>query len=203
MKIYQLLSILLLINCNKNHENKTAETVKTKTENSDKIVSEEKQILTLNTEIINILKTEDYQKLSKYINPDKGIRFSMYNYLSEKDKQFFKSDFGKYIDSETKFTFGQKDGSGADYVVSLKDYLKNWVFKKDFTKAKINYQSFEGKGNTLNNIKEKYPDAVTVENYLAGTVEYSYMDWNSVTLIFEKIDNQYYLVGIANNQWTV
>ena len=203
MKFYPLFFILFLIHCNKNVQNETKSVSVPVTENSDKNISQEKLLIDTNSKIINLLKTKDYQKISEYIDQEKGIRFSMYSYISNKDKSFSKSEFEKYIDSDEKFTFGQKDGSGADFIASLDDYFRNWVFKKDFSKAKINYQIVDGKGNTLNNIKEKYPDAITVENYMAGTVEYSYMDWNSLILIFEKIGNQYYLVGIANNQWTV
>ncbi|MCD9853549.1 hypothetical protein LUD75_02440 [Epilithonimonas sp. JDS] len=203
MKINAFLLSLILIGCNKVDPNQ-AIISKTKTElPSEKADSEEKTIMNLNKEIVELLKNKDYAKLSKYIHSEKGIHFSMYSFVSDKDKSFSKTDFENYVDSDEKFTFGHKDGSGAIYIVSIKDYLEDWVFKKDFSKSKINYNNFEGKGNSLNNVKEKYPDAVTVENYLAGTVEYSYMDWNSLILVFEKVDNQYYLVSICNNQWTV
>ena len=203
MKINTLIAFVILIGCNKVDPNR-AIIPQAKPETSDgNGTSTEKTVINLNREIISVLKNGDHKKLSSSIHPEKGIRFSMYSFISAKDKTFSKLEFEKYIDSDTKFTFGEKDGSGAVFTVSLNDYLEDWIFKKDFNKAKINYQSFEGKGNTLNNIKEKYPDAITVENYLAGTVEYSYMDWNSLILIFEKSGDQYFLVGIANNQWTV
>lgn len=203
MKINTVIFSLILIGCNKVDPNQ-AIISKTKTEltNPNKN-SEEKTIVNLNNEIVTLLKSKNYSKLSQYIHPEKGIRFSMYSFVSDNDKSFSKVDFEKYIQTDEKFTFGHKDGSGAIYTVSLKDYLTNWVFKKDFSHAKINYDNFEGKGNSLNNIKEKYPNAVIVENYLAGTVEYSYMDWNSLIFVFEKIENQYYLVAIVDNQWTV
>lgn len=203
MKINAVIFLAIIMGCNKVDPN-TAIIPKVKTEHlAEDENSEEKTIINFNNQIIDVLKNKDYTKLSNYIHPEKGIHFSMYSFVSDKDKSFSKTDFEKYVDSDEKFTFGHKDGSGAIYIVSLKDYFKDWAFKKDFSKAKINFDNFEGKGNSLNNIKEKYPNAVTVENYLAGTVEYSYMDWNSLIFIFEKIDDQYYLVSIANNQWTV
>ncbi|WDF48197.1 hypothetical protein PQ459_06895 [Chryseobacterium sp. KACC 21268] len=203
MKINTLLVSVILIGCNKVDPNQ-AIMQKTNTELTvEKGNSEEKTIININKEIVDVLKNKDYAKLSTYLHPEKGIHFSMYSFVSDQDKSFSKADFEKYIDADEKFTFGHKDGSGAIYTVSLKDYLKDWVYKKDFSTAKVNYNNFEGKGNSLNNVKEKYPNAVTVENYLAGTVEYSYMDWNSLILVFEKVDDQYYLVSICNNQWTV
>ncbi len=203
MKINILIALVILTGCNKIDPN-NAIIPKAKTEFPvEKETSQEKTVINLNNEIVSLLKDKDYKNISKYIHPEKGIKLSMYSFVSDNDKNFSKADFEKYIDSNEIFTFGHKDGSGAIFTVSLKQYLKDWVFKKDFSKAKINYENFEGKGNSLNNIKEKYPNSVIVENYLAGTVEYSYMDWNSLILVFEKIDNQYYLVAISNNQWTV
>lgn len=203
MKINLLMVLVMLTACNKVDPNQAILPKSTTELPAKKADSEEKTAINLNKEIVNLLKNKQYDKLSTHIHPEKGIKFSMYSFVSDKDKSFSKSDFEKYLVADEKFTFGHKDGSGAIYIVTLKDYLKDWVFKKDFSTAKINYDNFDGKGNSLNNIKEKYPHSETVENYLAGTVEYSYMDWNSLIFIFEKIDNQYYLVAIANNQWTV
>ena len=203
MRINLLLVFAILTSCSKVDPNQAIISKNNIESANKKVDSEEKSIIDLNKEIVNLLKNKNYDKLSTYIHPEKGIHFSMYSFVSDADKNFSKSDFEKYLHNDEKFTFGHKDGSGAIYTVSLKDYLKDWVFKKDFGNGKINYNNFEGKGNSLNNIKEKYPNAQTVENYLAGTVEYSYMDWNSLIFIFEKIDNQYYLIAIANNQWTV
>lgn len=203
MKSNALIFLIVLTGCNKVDPN-TAVIPKVEKEQVKKNGSSEEQILIgLNNEVVSALQKKEYKKLSSYLHPEKGIHFSMYSFVSDKDKSFSKADFEKYIDSSVRFTFGHKDGSGAIYTVSLKDYLKDWAYKKEFDKAKINYDNFEGKGNSLNNIKEKYPNSVIVENYLAGTVEYSYMDWNSLILVFEKSDGKYYLVSIANNQWTV
>ena len=203
MRINTLIFLIVLTACNKTDPNSSILPNAATNVSEDKGDSQKKQIIDINKEIVAGLKNENYTALAKYIHPDRGIQLSMYSYISEDDKNFSQSEFEKYIHSDEKFTFGHKDGSGAVYTVSLPDYLKNWTFKKDFTKAKINYNIFEGKGNSLNNIKQKYPGAITVENYLAGTVEYSYMDWNSLIFIFEKIDNQHFIVGISNGQWTV
>ena len=199
-----LVAMIFLIGCSKKeekHDNHLPETSKEVI--SDQNLTEEKKILQLNSEVLALLKAEKYEKLSSYIHPLKGVQFSMYSYVSDGDKVFSKLDFEKFVKSDIRFTFGEKDGLAEKYVVSLEDYFAKWVFKKDFTKAKINYKNFEGTGNTKNNIEEKFPSSIAVENYIKGTAEYSYMDWNSLILVFEKMDDAYFLVAIANNQWTI
>lgn len=204
MKIKTLLLILVFYACSKSENPQPKSLPKINAEPSkNRESSPDQQIADLNKQIIEVLKLKDYKKLSTYIHPEKGVRFSMYSYISDQDKMFSKAEFEKYLESETRFTFGTKDGSGASYIIPLFQYIKEWVFNRDFTKANVNYNNFEGKGNTLNNIQQKYPGAITVENYMAGTVAYSYMDWNSLILVFEELGGQFYLVGIANIQWTV
>lgn len=201
MRFYQIIFILF-IGCSKVDPNQ-AIIPKNMTElSNEKADSTEKNVLRLNKEIMTLLKNKEYDAISAYLSTEKGLQFSMYSYVSGGDKVFTKMEFDKYVNSDIRFTFGEKDGLAEKYTVSLKDYFRGWVFKKDFSKAKVNFEAFEGRGNTKNNIKEKYPSSIVVENYIKGTAEYSYMDWNSLILVFDKLDDQYVLVGIVNNQWT-
>ena len=161
-------------------------------------------IQSLNTEILQILKAKDYEKLAPYIHPEKGVRFSMYGYIQpKKDKVFSKDEFLKYIPTNIKFTWGEKDGTGDLLQMSLENYLKKWVFVKDFTQSQFSKNAVKGRGNTLNNIKEIYPNSTFTENYIKGTEEYSGMDWNALRLVFEEYDGKLFLVGIINDQWTI
>ncbi|WP_332020720.1 hypothetical protein [Kaistella sp.] len=158
----------------------------------------------LNTEIISSLKSNDYTHFSQFIHPHKGIRFSMYAYVQpEKDKHFSREDFNRYISMPTKFTWGEKDGTGDLLVVSLQNYLQQWVFKRDFTQAQFYLNEFKGKGNSLNNLLKIYPNADFTENYIPGSEKYSGMDWNSLRFVFEEFQGEYYLVAVINDEWTV
>lgn len=158
----------------------------------------------LNTEIISSLKSNDYTRFSRFIHPHKGIRFSMYAYVQpEKDKHFSREDFNRYISMPTKFTWGEKDGTGDLLVVSLQNYLQQWVFKRDFTQAQFYLNEFKGKGNSLNNLLKIYPNADFTENYIPGSEKYSGMDWNSLRFVFEEFQGKYYLIALINDEWTV
>lgn len=156
-----------------------------------------------NRKIIAILKSGNFEELSAHIHPEKGIRFSMYAFSDTlKNKHFSREEFEKYLPTKILFTWGEKDGSGELLVLSIEDYLKNWLYKRDFSGGKYAENTFIGHGNSLNNLKQIYPKAEFTENYIAGTEKYGGMDWNSLLLVFEKKDGKYFLVAIINDQWT-
>lgn len=212
-----ILALLSLIYCSK--ESKTNSKISTKdsivVEPNDSLtngnlttevsnLSKEETLKTLNNEILSTVKSKDFVKLSNYIHPEKGVRFSMYAYVDpKKDKHFSKVDFIKYVPTNIKFTWGEKDGTGDKLVLSIKDYLDEWVFAKDFTKGEFYLNSFKGSGNSLNNLKEIYPGSDFTENYTAGSEEFGGMDWNCVRFVFEELYGTYYLIAIINDEWTI
>lgn len=166
--------------------------------------SREEILKTINNELLSALKSKKYEKLTKYIHPEKGVRFSMYAYSDpKKDRHFTKEEFEQYVPTDIRFTWGQKDGTGDLLVLSIKEYLETWVFVKDFSKSQYYLNAFKGGGNSLNNLQEVYPSLNFTENYLPGTEQYSQMDWNSLRFVFEELYGTYYLVAVINDQWTV
>ncbi|WP_312343767.1 hypothetical protein [Chryseobacterium binzhouense] len=175
-----------------------------KTETDQKLFSKEVILKKMNDDLLQAIKLGNYGTFSDFIHPEKGVRFSMYAFVNRnEDKHFSKADFQKYFPSKTIFTWGSRDGTGEIYRAAIDHYFKKWVFKKDFTKAKYSLNTFQGSGNSLNNLKEIYPDADFTENYVAGSEKYSGMDWNSLRFVFEEIEGKYYLVAVINDEWTI
>lgn len=167
-------------------------------------LSNKEMLKSLNDNVIQALKTKNYNKFSTFIHPEKGIRFSMYAFIRpEKDKHFSSEDFMTYINKPTKFTWGEKDGSGDLLIISLRDYLETWAFKRDFSGSEFYLNKFKGAGNSVNNLKKIYPDTSFTENYIPGSEKYSEMDWNALRFVFEKYRGKYYLVAVINDQWTI
>ena len=158
----------------------------------------------INDEVLAALKNKNYKTFAEFIHPEKGVRFSMYAFTSiHEDKHFTKSDFIKYQPTKTIFTWGARDGSGDPYKATVNQYLKNWVFVKDFTKGSYSVNEFQGGGNSLNNLKEIYPDKDFTENYIKGAGENNEMDWNTLRLVFEYFNGKYYLIAVVNDRWTI
>ena len=166
-------------------------------------VTELSTVERLSNTIIALLEKKEYSSLSKFIHPGKGVRFSMYAHVDPmRDKLFLPDSYNRYIGTPIKFTFGEKDGTGDPYVVSLNEYLSQWVARRAFSKGETITDSIASRGNTLNNIKDIYPQAIVVEKHLKGSEKYGGMDWNSLYLVYQQWNGQYYIVGIANDQWT-
>ena len=214
-KYFFILVLLSLTYCSKESETKSdilkidsiVQNDSLKTVNSSLesgTVNKEETLKTLNNEILSTLKMKDYVKFTNYIHPEKGVRFSMYAYVNpKKDKNFTKEEFKKYVTTDIKFTWGDQDGTGDPLVLSIKDYLRDWVFRKDFSKGEFQLNSFKGTGNSLNNLKEIYPKLSFTENYLPGSEEYGEMDWNCLRFVFEELYGTYYLVAVINDEWTI
>lgn len=157
-----------------------------------------------NKDLLQILKEKNYNQFATYIHPKKGISFSMYAPINAtNDKNFTKEEFVKYSDSNIKFTWGKKDGTGDYLVLSIKDYLQNWLYKQDFSASDYHFNDFKGAGNSLNNLKEIYPNSNFTENYIQGTEEFGGLDWYSVRFVFEEFEGKNYLVAVINDQWTI
>lgn len=171
--------------------------------NQSENLSKEETLKRLNNEILSTLKSKDYDSFSNYIHPEKGVTFSMYSYINpKKDKHLSREEFDQYVAKDTQFTWGQQDGTGDLLVLPIKDYLTEWVFKRNFKNADFYFNEFKGTGNTINNIRKTYPNALFTENFIPGTEIYSGMDWNSLIFVFDEYNGIYYLIAVANNSWT-
>lgn len=175
-----------------------------RTDTKQEILSKEVALKKNNDELLQALKVGYYDVFASYIHPEKGVRFSMYAFVNRnEDKHFSKIDFEKYLPTKTIFTWGSRDGSGEIYKATINQYLKNWVFRKDFTKSEYAFDTFLGNGNPLNNLKEIYPNTNFTENYISGSEKYGGMDWNALRFVFEEFGGKYYVIAVINDEWTI
>lgn len=209
-KTFAVLLLLIIFSCDKKQEKNPAvstDNIKRSNERTDTkqdALSTEVALKKTNDEVLQALKVGYYDIFANYIHPQKGVRFSMYAFVNKnEDKQFSKADFEKYLPSKTVFTWGSRDGSGEIYKATLNSYLKDWVFKKDFTKSEYAFNKFLAGGNSLNNLKEIYPNTNFTENYISGSEKNSGMDWNALRFVFEEFDGKYYIVAVINDEWTI
>lgn len=162
-----------------------------------------KTLAEANNDVILYLKEKNYKAIGDYIHPKKGVLFSTYLYIQPKTDQHFTKE--QYLDNLTSgkdFIWGLQDGTGEIYKTTLNKYLENWVFQRDFSESTLAENKIEKKGNSINNIKEIFPESQFTVNHLEGTAEFSKMDWQNLILVFEEFEGKKYLVAILNDQWT-
>lgn len=158
------------------------------------------------TEVLTAIKNNDMGSLSKAVHPVKGVRFSPYSYINESADVVFTADKIKDIGSDaTKYLWGNYDGSGEPIKLTFSDYYKKFIYDEDYINAKeVGYNKTIRTGNTTNNSFQVYKNSIIVEYHFPGFVpEYAGIDWKSLRVVFEKVNNIWYVVGIIHDQWTI
>lgn len=155
------------------------------------------------------LKSRNVASLSRLVHPRKGLRFSPYhsvNLAKDGDLVFTRSQIMGLMTRPKRYHWGEEDGSGDPIRLTFATYHRQFVYDHDYSRAKqVTYNSDNlSSGNLVNNIRESYPAAIIVEYHFPGFEEkYGGMDWNSLWLVFEKQEREWYLVGLAHGEWTI
>jgi hypothetical protein len=156
-------------------------------------------------EVINALKNKNMVTLSQYVHPQMGLRFSPYATVKDTDQVFAADKVTGLIDDPTVYLWGHYDGSGEPIKLTFADYYSKFVFDEDFTNAPhiaLNHRL--GTGNSIDNTFEYYQSSMVVEYYFPGfDAQYAGMDWRSLRLVFMQQGNDWFLVGIIHDQWTI
>jgi hypothetical protein len=156
------------------------------------------------------LREQDWQTVAQAVHPGKGVRFSPYTYVrvdegQEADRVFSAEELAGLAVDETVYHWGVFDGSGEPIDKTFADYYSRFVYDADFYWAyAVGFNEIVGRGNTINNVAEAYPQAKFVEFHLPGSdPRFAGMDWRSLRLVLEQEGDTWYLVGIVHDEWTI
>ncbi|WP_410513333.1 copper amine oxidase N-terminal domain-containing protein [Paenibacillus sp. BR2-3] len=156
-------------------------------------------------EAVTALKEKDWESLQALSSP-KGVRFSPYGYVNtSSDRLLSHSSLTTAPLDNTAYLWGSYDGSGDPIKLNFAQYYDRFIYSSDFAAApQIGYNVTIGTGNTLDNSRNIYPNAIIVEYHYDGfDPQYAGMDWQSLRLVFGKEGSQWVLVGIIHDQWTI
>lgn len=159
-------------------------------------------------QIMLALKNKDMQRLSAFVHPRKGVRFSPYVYVDTKmTRVLSRRQLTSLYRSRQRLVWGEADGSGEPIRMTFRKYFSQYVYRLDLLSDKEPTYNPERRysGNTIDNLLKVYPRSIIVVYGHEGTTgpEGGAMDWQSLYLIFEQMGREWYLVGIANDEWTV
>jgi len=192
---------LLFISCNQNkpsEQKAVAEKPVAKKTQKDSIEA-------VGLKALKALKEKDYSGFASCFHPVDGVRFSPYGFIDPTHKHVLAKDFLEAIDKNWTLTWGHFDGSGEAIKMKVKPYIDRFIYNADYLNAeKKSYNEFIGQGNTINNLKESYPQLHFTEYYFKGFEEkYKGLDWTSLRFVYKKHENAYFLVAVIHDQWTV
>ncbi|PZD97168.1 hypothetical protein DNH61_04585 [Paenibacillus sambharensis] len=165
----------------------------------------EKAIAGVAQEAILALKNKDAKALQKLAHPDKGIRFTPYAYVDLKhDVRLSREQLSHAFKDSTVYEWGAYDGTGDPIKLTFNEYYESFIFNRDYSKSEqVGFNEAVMQGNTINNIREAYPNGVFVEYHFSKGPDGNVMGLSSLRLVFEQLAGQWYLVGIIHDEWTI
>jgi hypothetical protein len=170
------------------------------------------QVVAQAHEIVQALRDRNWSAVARSVHPERGVRFSPYAYVragtqdaEDQGLRFQAAQLEALAESSTVYRWGRYDGTGEPIDLTFAQYVDRFVYDTDFAQPDVvGYGEVVGRGNTINNIAEVYPDAVVVEYHFAGLdPQYMGMDWRSLRLVLEVQGDAWYLVGVVHDEWTI
>jgi hypothetical protein len=156
-------------------------------------------------EILTAMKNKDIDALSKFVHPIKGVRFSPYTNVKDGDVVFTPDELKTAPALSRSFTWGAYDGLGEPIDLGFFQYFEKFVYDHDYlTAEQKSVNNPIGSGNMINNVAEFYPGATVLEYHFPGfDPQYEGMDWASLKLVLEKYNDEWYLLGVVHDGWTI
>lgn len=157
-------------------------------------------------ELINAISDKDFEKVSEFVHPEKGVRFTPYTNVSvDKDVVLSQEEVKNFFNDKTKYIWGNYDGRGDEISLTPGEYYAEFIYSEDFKNAEaIGYNEVLSSGNMAENQFEVYKNAIIAEYYFPGfNPDFGGADWKSLRLVFEEYEGTWRLTGIIHNQWTI
>jgi hypothetical protein len=154
--------------------------------------------------VVEAIRTGDPGRIADTVHPEAGLRISIDGHVDENEDPLFSRDEIRVAgDDDARIRLGAADGTGEPIHDTLAGYLRR-IGGVDYGSADaVGYNRVIGRGNTINNVFEFFPEAIVVEYYWGGSEKYAGLDWRSVRLVFRMGRGNWYLAGIVEDQWTI
>lgn len=156
--------------------------------------------------VLEALEAPDYAALAALAHPREGVRFSPFASVeTESDVVLSAERIAAAGDDEEVLVWGAHDGTGRPIRLRIVDYFERFVFDTDYTSTtEVAHDRRQGRGNSLDNSREVYPDARIVEYHVPGHLPaLEGLDWRSLRLVIGRHDGEWYLVGVIHDEWTI
>lgn len=164
------------------------------------------KVLKLSASAVEYLKAGDYKSLSSLVHPQKGVVFVPYSTVDLKTNlKFMPEEVAKFGENTQTYVWGVKDGIGSPIKLTPSQFIKEYTFNIDYSNApQVGVNTILKTGNSLENLTVVFPEAKFVEYHFPGLDKKNEgLDWCSLKIVFEKHENNYYIVALIHSQWTI
>ena len=154
-------------------------------------------------EVVLGLMEQNMQKVAEMIGPNSEVVFWPYGNAVSQGVRLTRDGVNNWWKDEKRYVWGTAAGSGKEIKMNKKDYFNRYIYDKDFAGAEVISFDRVTKGADEKAIRQAFPGAHWVEYYFSGfNPKYEGMDWESLKLVFEEKEGNWWLGGIIHDQWT-
>jgi len=164
----------------------------------------EQRVLATARDVLSAFAARDYQKLEGLTSAD-GLGLSTGPHFGQAENLIPKIDIAG-IPKDTKiYLWGYTDGKGDPINLTRAGFLTKYIYSADYLKAPdVAVNKTLGGGNSLNTIDKDVNGRTYVAFHFSGfDPKYGGMDWTTIYLIFDSVNGEYKLRGIAKDNWTI
>jgi len=154
--------------------------------------------------ILQLIEKRNFETLSSWTHPDKGLTFVPYSTISNGENQILSaSEVGNLKTDSKLYVWGTNYADGSPINLTTAEYFSRYIADYDYANAPvIAFNTIIKSGNSLENVRDYFPDAEFCEFHYPGTADRSYTDWKSLKLVFEDYEGARALVAIIHSEWT-
>ncbi len=154
--------------------------------------------------VVRALQNNDTRALAKFVHPTRGVRFSPYVNADARDRTIKCSQMPYLANHPCKWNWGEYDGSGEPMNLTWNEFRRKMLVPHSYIPgAREDFNLLSQNGNMPNRLLEVYPGAIFARYYLPGAnPDFGGLDWRTLFLAWRPVGKTWYLVGVANDEWT-
>ncbi len=153
--------------------------------------------------VVEALRRRDVNALARFAHPTRGVRFSPQPGVLPSDVILRRGELVRAWRANRPNVWGETEAG--EISLNFRQYWGEYIYSHDFARdGAVSYNRPRAQGNNVNTLRENYPRALIVGFHHPGhDPARDGMNWGILWLMFERAGNEWFLVGIANNQWAM
>lgn len=149
---------------------------------------------------ITAIQKGDLGALAWMVDGKMGLKFSPSAYIEADSVVIPKGKLGGLMKETVKHTWASDRGDGEPLALTATEYYTQYVYDADYASYTPVYNQRVLVNNTIDNIRELYPNAMVAEFHNPGTAAMADLDKSSLRLVFVERDYDMYLAAIVHDK---
>lgn len=150
--------------------------------------------------VFNLIVEKEWDELAAMIPTGKGILIANSVDINPSSTPNLQGNhLSYYFECSKEKDWNVKPPSGEPPLITFAEYCEQYVFPPLSKHYDVYVNEWLTWGNARNTMKEAFPGCSIVQALHEGQKE---SDWKALNLIFQKINQDYFLVALVSDYWT-